>query len=134
MNVTPLALATVTLATSAVMIAAPASAAPASHTRVISSCTTATYKPSSYILTCADANTQIRHATYTSWSPKLAEGRGTYVYNTCTPSCAAGTFKHHPVSFMLYRPKTVGGKKLFTRMSVSYAGLSEVFQLPTSSP
>ncbi|HEX3824419.1 MAG TPA: hypothetical protein VHV79_08140 [Mycobacteriales bacterium] len=132
MNLTPLALASVSLATGAALIASPASAAPAGHTRVVSSCTTAKYKPSSYILTCADANTQIRHATYSSWSPKHAEGIGSYVYNTCLPSCAAGTFKHHPVSFTLYRARTVSGKKLFTRMSVSYAGLTEVFQLPTS--
>lgn len=132
MNLKPLALASVTLATGAALIASPAAAAPTSHARVIASCTTAKYKPSSYVLTCADANTQIHHATYTSWSAKSADGSGNYVYNTCLPSCAAGTFKHHPVSFTLYRPRTVSGKKLFTRMSVSYAGLTEIFQLPTS--
>jgi hypothetical protein len=133
MNVTPLALATIALATGATMIAGPAAAAPTTHTKVISSCTAATFKPQKYVLTCADANTAITHATYSSWTATFAQGRGTYVYNTCQPSCAAGTFKHHPVTFSLGRARTVGGKRLFTRMFVSYAGLTETFALPTST-
>jgi hypothetical protein len=132
MNITPLALATVTLATGAVVIAGPAAAAPTRHTQVISSCTTARFKPHGYVLSCADANTQITHARYSSWAAKSARGRGTLVYNTCAPSCAAGTFKHHPVTFSLGRARTVGGKRLFTRMFVTYAGLTETFQMPTS--
>jgi hypothetical protein len=134
MNLKPLALATVTLATGAVLIAGPATAATtaASRTLVISSCTTAKYRPHQYVLTCADGNIAIRHATYSSWSARAADGHGTYVYNTCRPSCAAGTFKHHPVHFRLSRVRTAHGKHLFTRISVSYAGLNETFQLPTS--
>jgi hypothetical protein len=133
MNAMPLALATVTLAAGAAMIAGPAAAAPSSHTKVISSCTTATYRPQKYVLTCADANTQITHATYSAWTATSAQGRGTFVYNTCRPSCAAGTYKHHPVTFSLGRARTIGGKRLFTRMFVSYAGLAETFQMPTST-
>jgi hypothetical protein len=132
MKFTPLALAAVTVAAGAALIAGPAAAAPSAHTRVISSCTTAKYRPHQYILTCADANTEITHAKYSSWSAKSAAGHGTFVYNTCEPSCAAGKFKHHPVDFSLGRVRTVGGKRLFTRMYVSYAGLSETFALPTS--
>jgi hypothetical protein len=113
--------------------AAPVPAAAAgAHTRVISSCTKARFKPHRYVLACADANIQITHATYSSWSAGSAQGHGTFTYNTCTPSCAAGTFKHHPVTFVLRRVRSVGGVRLFTRMSVSYAGLTETFQLPTS--
>jgi hypothetical protein len=128
----PLAVAVATLASGIALFAAPATAAPA-HTLAISACTAAKYRPHHYVLTCADANTQITHAMYSSWSARTAEGRGTFVYNTCVPSCAAGTFKHHPVRFTLGRPRTVGSQRLFTRIWVSYAGLTEAFQLPTSS-
>jgi hypothetical protein len=140
MNLTPLAVATAALATGAALVAGPASAtAPTatasttSHTLVISSCQKATYRPKQYVLTCADANTQIHHAVYATWTATAAAGHGTFVYNTCHPNCAAGTFKHHPVQFTLGRVRTVGGKKLFTRLSVSYAGLYETFQLPTKT-
>jgi hypothetical protein len=133
MNLKPLALAGATLAAAAALIAGPAAAATGSHTLVFSSCTTAKYEPHHYVLTCADGGIQIRRATYSSWSARIAAGRGTYVYNTCRPSCAAGTFKHHPVDFSLRRVRTVGGKRLFTRMYVSYAGLTETFQLQTSA-
>jgi hypothetical protein len=132
MKLMPVAIAIVSLATGAALTAAPAAAASKTHTMVISSCTKATYKPHQYILTCADAYTQIHHAKYSSWSANGASGHGTFVYNTCVPNCAAGKMKHHPVTFTLGRVRTAGGKKLFTRMYVDYAGLSETFQLPTS--
>jgi hypothetical protein len=117
----------------AVVLPAAASAGPqsTSRTRVISSCTKATYEPHSYVLTCGDGNIAIRKATYSRWGAASASGRGTYVYNTCTPSCAAGTFKHHPVTFTLGRARMVDGQKLFTRMTIFYAGLSETFTMPT---
>jgi hypothetical protein len=133
MKLTPVAIAIVSLATGAALTAAPAAAVTKTHTMVISSCSKATYKPHQYVLTCADAYTQIHHAKYSSWSAKGAQGHGTFVYNTCVPSCVAGKTKHHPVEFTLGRVRTVGGQKLFTRMYVSYAGLSETFQLPTKT-
>ena len=132
MNLKSLAVIGVAGATAVTMLAGPAVATTAHRTLVISACTTAKYRPHHYVLTCADANTQIRGATYSSWTATSAAGKGTFVYNTCTPDCASGTFKHHPVSFILGRPRTVGGTRLFTRLYASYAGLSETFLLPTS--
>lgn len=123
---------TCAVAASLAMFAAPAVAAPSGQTRVIAACKSPAYKPTMYILTCADANTEIRHASYSSWSSNAASGRGTFYYNTCRPNCAAGTFKHHPVTFSLDRVRSVHGQRLFTRMYVSYAGLTETFDLPTS--
>lgn len=110
--------------------AAPA-AASSQHTKAIAACTKAQYKPTKYVLTCADFYTQIHHASYASWSAKFARGHGRYVYNTCHPDCADGHTRHHPVTFDLYQPRTVRGQRLFTRMDVSYAGLTETFDLPT---
>jgi len=111
---------------------AAGAAATASHPKVISSCGAAHFKPKSFVLTCADGYTQIKHVTYKSWTSSGAEGKGRYVYNTCHPYCAAGTFKHHPVTFSLGRVRHVHGQRLFTRMYVTYAGLTQTFQLPTS--
>ncbi|HTW20546.1 MAG TPA: hypothetical protein VME70_10090 [Mycobacteriales bacterium] len=138
MSVSRLA-AGVVLCTTVGMSIAPAAAATtgarpagAVHTQVYSSCQKPTYRPHSYILTCADAYTQIHNARYSAWGRQRATGHGRYVYNTCEPSCAAGTMKHHPVTFTLYRARAIKGVRLFTRMAVSYAGLTETFTLPTS--
>jgi hypothetical protein len=132
---TRIAMAVTCIAAAASMgatLACPAAAASAGRTEVIAACKAPVYQPKQYILTCADANSGIRHATYSSWTSNAASGRGTYFYNTCRPNCAAGTFKHHPVTFTLDRVRTAHGKRLFTRMFVSYAGLTETFRLPTS--
>jgi hypothetical protein len=135
MKLNRLAVIATSAAAGVTLLAGPMSSAAATaghHTEVFSSCAAAKYKPSNYILSCADANNGIHHATYSKWGANFASGTGSYFYNTCTPSCAAGTLKHHPVTFSLYRPKTVSGQRLFTRMDVSYAGLTETFDLPTS--
>ena len=126
------AIACAGLGAASLLFAVPAAAVPA-QTRVISSCTSATIMPHNYVLSCADANTGIRHATYRSWTLGSASGRGEYYYNTCVPNCAAGTIKHHPVQFTLGRVRLGNGPRLFTRMYVSYAGLTETFALPTST-
>ena len=117
------------------IIASPVAASPAaaagSATAVINNCVGAQVRPRSFTLTCADANIQIVRARYSRWTQHAATGRGRYVYNTCTPNCASGHDKHHPVDFRLYRVRTVKGQPLFTRMVVEYAGLAEVFTLPT---
>jgi hypothetical protein len=117
--------------------AASASAASGSQpVLVYANCVKPAAKPHSYILTCADAGIQVTHATYSAagsdrWGSSLVEGKGTYVYNDCTPNCAAGHFHHHPVTFTLSRIRVVNGHRLYTRLQATYAGLSEVFSLPT---
>jgi hypothetical protein len=110
----------------------PAAAATTHHPLVYSSCVKPTYRPHSYVLTCADGYTRIQRAHYSAWTGNSAAGHGRYVYNTCTPSCVAGTIKHHPVTFRLSRVRRVKGARLFTRITVFYAGLSETFTLPTA--
>jgi hypothetical protein len=137
MKLAPPVVAALTLAASGALLAGPAAAATqaaaTTHTKVISSCVKATYRPRAYVLACADDNTAIRHATYSTWTRHSASGHGTYYYNTCTPDCVDGKTKHHPVSFILSRVRTVDGTRLFTRINVSYAGLSENFSLPTTT-
>ena len=119
--------------------AGAASASAVSNSQPVSvyaNCLRPTAKPHSYILTCADAGIQINQATYSTaardrWGSAFVDGKGTYVYNDCVPYCAAGHLHRHPVAFVLYRIRTVNGHRLYTRLRATYAGMSEVFVLPT---
>jgi hypothetical protein len=123
------------LAASLTLVSSPVSAvalagAPAGATKVIGNCQTPRYEPRRIILACGDAGAFISQGTYSHWKKKSATGRGRYDYNTCRPTCAGGTLRHHPIHFTLFRKRTVKGQPLFTRVRVEYAGLDEVFQLP----
>lgn len=106
------------------------------HTRVIASCTRASYEPSRYIFTCADANVGMIHVKYSRWSTMSATGSGTYYYNNCQPNCAAGKFKrergtkirlHHVVSTKKYG-------RLFTKATLTYPnGKHQTYTLPRSA-
>jgi hypothetical protein len=138
MSTRALAVSVVGLAASLMLPVSPVSpvsavtsaGAPPGATKVIGNCQTPRYKPHRIILACGDAGAFISRATYSHWQVKSAAGRGRYYYNTCTPTCAGGHLKHHPIDFTLFRKRTVKGQPLFTRVRVAYAGLDEVFQLP----
>jgi hypothetical protein len=126
-----IAAATVTLATATGATAGP-SASP--QVKVISSCTKATYQPSSYILFCGDANAGLQKAAYGWWTTKTAHGTGIYSHNDCTPNCASGHEKHGKAEFTLYRIRnTAKYGPLFTRIEVDTRSSHHVFELPTST-
>lgn len=52
-------------------------------------------------VTCADANEQLVDLTWMAWNPGAAVAIGTYRYDTCTPSCAAGQMVSSPASVEL---------------------------------
>ena len=123
---------------SAVVALAPATGAVAApttqHVRVISSCTKATYQPSSFIFFCADGGAGLQHATYDWWTTKTAHGSGTYYFNDCKPSCAGGTVHKQTAVFTLYRVReTSKYGQLFTRVTVDTRHGHHVFQFPTST-
>lgn len=75
----------------------------------------------------AGRGTRSRHPQFgrlhwTSW--KTSEGRafGADWVNNCLPFCAAGTFTPYPVNIRVYRPRTLEGHRIFTRMQVTYTG------------
>ena len=116
-------------------VASAAATAP-HHTRVIASCTRASYEPSRYIFACGDANVGMIHVKYTRWSTTSATGSGTYYYNTCQPNCASGKFKrergtkirlHHVVTTKKYG-------RLFTKATLAYPnGKHQTYTLPRSA-
>jgi hypothetical protein len=66
-------------------------------------------RPSSFILTCADAGDVLTGLHWVSWGPIAAFAIGTEQINDCTPNCAAGKFISYPVLVNLWRPEPLKG-------------------------
>lgn len=129
---TTIAALTVAAATATLMPVTGASAA--TQVRVISSCTAAKYKPTSFVFFCADAGAGLQHASYDWWTAKTAHGTATYYYNDCTPYCAAGHVHRQQAEFTLFRVKSTSQYgPLFARAEVDTPQGHHVFDLPTST-
>jgi hypothetical protein len=80
-------------------------------------------RPSSIILTCADANDALTTLHWVSWAVSQAFGTGTEKVNTCTPDCADGKFVSYPALITLWRPEPLPGHpgvRYFTRITRIY--------------
>jgi hypothetical protein len=80
-------------------------------------------RPSSFILTCADANDALSGLHWVNWAASQAFGTGTEVVNTCIPDCADGKLVSYPALIALWRPEPLPGHpgiRYFTRMTRIY--------------
>jgi hypothetical protein len=59
-------------------------------------------RPHTIVIACADANTEVTDLRWTSWGEASAVASGRYVWNDCTPNCAAGHFHSRAVDVRLY--------------------------------
>ena len=66
-------------------------------------------RPSSLVLTCADANDALTGLHWVSWANNQAFGTGTEKVNTCTPDCADGKLVSYPALITLWRPEPLPG-------------------------
>jgi hypothetical protein len=57
---------------------------------------------------------------WSKWTTDLALGTGFNQLNNCEPDCAGGTFTGYPVKIELWRPRTLHGTLVFTRMTIFY--------------
>lgn len=57
---------------------------------------------------------------WTKWTTHAALGTGFNQLNNCNPSCAGGTFSGYRVKIELWRPRTLAGTLVFTRMTIFY--------------
>ena len=81
--------------------------------------------PSTFIITCADAGIGVQHLHWTSWTPKLAGGYGTFWENDCMPNCAGGHFHYYPSLEVLWGSATVKGHpadRRYTKLTVIFTG------------
>jgi hypothetical protein len=65
-------------------------------------------RPSSFILTCADAGDVLTAMRWVSWASQ-AFGTGTEMVKTCKPNCAEGGFVSYPALIVLWRPEPLPG-------------------------
>lgn len=71
---------------------------------MIATCTDhASARPKSMVLSCADANSELRALKWTDWGDATAYATGTVAWNDCTPDCAAGHWKSQPVTVWAWR-------------------------------
>jgi hypothetical protein len=80
-------------------------------------------RPSSYVLTCADANDYLTGLSWKSWGPGLASATGVQRENDCVPNCASGHFRSYPVDVVFRGSAAVRpGEQRFTRVTLLYPG------------
>jgi hypothetical protein len=73
------------------------------------------------VLSCADANSELKSTHWSSWSASGASGNTDFGLNLCTPDCAASSIRFFPDSSVrLLDPKHTSKGLLFTRVVVGY--------------
>ena len=82
-------------------LSASAASAKATGTHVMTCSHTLSTKPSSYVISCADANSGWSGVKWSSWTAANAIGHGTFYQNDCTPNCAQGHFHTSPVTIVV---------------------------------
>jgi len=115
---------TTTAALTATILAAGAAAALAAGTsaRLLSCSGSPLLKPTGIVvLSCADANSELKSTHWSSWSANGASGKTDFGLNLCTPNCAASSIRFFPDSSVrLLDPEHTSKGLLFTRVVVSY--------------
>jgi hypothetical protein len=59
---------------------------------------------------------------WSKWTATEGRGTGANWLNNCIPFCAAGKWTPFNVNLTVYRPRTLLGHKVFTRIKVAYTG------------
>jgi hypothetical protein len=61
--------------------------------------------------------------TWSSWTTQSALGTGDELENDCHPSCAGGRYTAYPTTLEMWRPRTVAGHRVFTRLTLIFTGV-----------
>jgi hypothetical protein len=78
-------------------------------------------RPSTFVITCADAYTQLTKTHWTTWSSSEATGVTTFAMNLCTPNCAASKMSYFPGSRVrLSSPLNTSHGRVFSSLVVRY--------------
>lgn len=116
----PALLAVALLAPAAVATTA-AGAAPATPALLSCSGTRLVRPAGTVVLSCADANSELRSTSWQSWSASGARGVTDFGINLCTPTCVASRIRFFPDSTIKLSGATHTSKGLlFTRAVITY--------------
>jgi len=102
-------------------MAAPTGAAAATPTRILACTGKLVSKPSTYTLSCADANAGWTGVTWSRWNSSSATGHGILRQNDCTPNCVSGKFINYRATVTL--SNVIATKKygeLFSKATFHY--------------
>ena len=101
---------------------APTYAGAASPTRILTCTQKLASKPTTYTLSCADANAGWAGMTWSAWGASTATGHGLLRQNNCTPNCVSGKFIDYRATVTL--AKVITTKKygaLFSQATFHYS-------------
>jgi hypothetical protein len=74
-----------------------------------------------FVAGAGSSRRQTGNLRWTAWTGSQALATGAQWTNTCTPSCANSTsWTAYPVKVRLFRPAMLGGRLVFTGMTVTY--------------
>lgn len=118
-------------ATTAVLVAGPASARPAAPVGAASSsqvvlvnCNNGVVKPALFEPGCMPSSEFFSKLSWTSWASN-AFGSGTFDINSCDPSCAGGKLLKFPVLVVAWKAQAWphhANRKYFSRLTVIFTG------------
>ncbi len=115
----PLLMAVLALA---LLLAAGAHASSTQRVYLASKCGEPSYRPSSVILACADANLYVTRLHYSHYGSKTASATGVFHENDCTPYCAAGHFHTYAGSVVFGDILRCRGRLVYTRAQYRFKG------------
>ena len=84
------------------------------------------------MLSCADANSELKSTHWRSWGVREAVGSTDFGVNLCTPTCVASRMRFFPASTVrLLDPKATAKGALFSRAVITYTlgGAHKTFTL-----
>ncbi len=95
------------LAGSFLVLSYDQSTASGSSVKLLAPCqpTDLTVQPSTYVVSCADANSEFTDLHWTDWGDETAYATGEARWNDCTPTCVAGHWRHEPATFWVWDPR-----------------------------
>jgi hypothetical protein len=116
---------TIALALSGALVAIPmtesASASPAANVKLLTCTGTTVVKPSTFVITCADANILLTKTHWSTWTGTSASGTTRFGMNLCKPYCAASPITYFSNSSVrLSSPEVTKHGKLFSSLIVRY--------------
>ncbi|HUY29971.1 MAG TPA: hypothetical protein VMV02_03125 [Acidimicrobiales bacterium] len=78
-------------------------------------------KPVNFVISCADANSELTATHWTRWTAKEAVGTTRFGLNLCNPYCAASKISYFPKSTVrLSAPVQTKHGRLFSKLVVTY--------------
>jgi hypothetical protein len=72
-------------------------------------------KPTHFVVSCADANSEFTDLHWTGWGDETAYATGVARWNDCTPTCVAGHWRSEPATLWAWDPHN----GLYTKLASS---------------